>query len=390
MPLTKHAVLKIAYRELRRMTSRPLYVLSMVIAPLFCYIFFTSLMKEGLPENLPAGVVDADNSSVSRNILRNLDAYQQTGFIRQYSNFAEARNAMQKGQIYGFFYIPKGLEHDAPNQNQPLISIYTNGSYLIPSSLLYKDMKTMATMASAAVGRQVLLAKGAGMDQAMGFLQPIQIDMHALGNPMLNYSVYLTNTLLPAILALMVLMITCFSIHTELKDGTAREWLDMADGDILRAVSGKLLPQTALFILMAAIYLILLYGILGFPHNNGIWPMALAAVMLILASQGFAVFIASAIPSLRWSLSLCTLWGVLSIPISGFSFPVMGMPPVLRALSWLFPLRHYFLIYVDQALNGIPFMCSAWFYVALLGFMIMPLLDIWLLKRTAYKYTYLP
>ncbi len=385
----KHTVLKIAYRELGRMTSRPLYVLSMVIAPLFCYIFFTTLMKEGLPQDLPAGVVDADNSSVSRNILRNLDAYQQTEFIRQYSNFGEARQAMQRGEIYGFFYIPEGLEHDASNQNQPLISIYTNGSYLIPSSLLYRDMKTMATMASAGVGREVLLARGADMDQAMGFLQPIQIDMHALGNPMLNYSVYLSNTLLPAVLALMVLMITCFSIHTELKDGTMREWMELADGNVLKAVSGKLLPQTLLFVLMAVIYLILLYGYLEFPLENGIWPMLLAAVMLILASQGFAVFIAAAIPSLRWSLSLCTLWGVLSIPICGFSFPVMGMPAPLRAMSWLFPLRHYFLIYVDQALNGIPLIYSAWYYVAFLGFMLMPLLDIWLLKKTAYKYTYL-
>lgn len=389
MPSSKHAVLKIAYRELGRMTSRPLYVLSMVFAPLFCYIFFTTLMKEGLPEDLPAGVVDDDNTSVSRNILRNLDAYQQTEFIQQYSNFAEARNAMQKGEIYGFFYIPKGFERDAAVQNQPLVSIYTNSAYLIPSSLLYRDMKTMATMASAAVGRQVLLARGASEEQAMGFLQPIQIDMHAIGNPMLNYSIYLSNTLLPAVLALMVLMITCFSIHTELKDGTACEWMDMAGGDVLKAVSGKLLPQTALFILMAVIYLILLYGVLDFPHANGIWPMLLASVMLILASQGFAVFIAAAIPSLRWSLSLCTLWGVLSIPISGFSFPVMGMPAVMRALSWLFPLRHYFLIYVDQALNGIPFIYSAWFYTALLGFMVMPLLDIWLLKKTAYKYKYL-
>ena len=116
----------------------------------------------------------------------------------------------------------------------------------------------------------------------------------------------------------------------------------------------------------------------------------LAAELLILASQGFAVFIASAIPSLRWSLSLCTLWGVLSIPISGFSFPVMGMPAPLQALSYLFPLRYYFLIYVDQALNGIPMVYSAWFYTALLAFLILPLVDISMLRKAALEYTYLP
>ena len=377
-------------REVRRMHSRPLYGLSIFCAPLFCYIFFTTLMSEGLPEGLPAGVVDEDNTAVSRSILRNLDSYQQTEIIKQYANFAEAREAMQKNEIYGFFYIPKGTQELASSQRQPTISIYTNATYLIPSSLLYRDMKTMAIMAAAAVGREVLFAKGANMDQAMGFLQPIQMDMHALNNPWLNYNVYLSNTMLPAVLVLMVLMVTCFSIHTELKDGTAGEWMEMSGDNILKAVSAKLFPQTLMFSLMALIYLVLLYGVLGFPDHNGFWPMLLAAEMLILASQGFAVFIASAIPSLRWSLSLCTLWGVLSIPISGFSFPVMGMPEALQALSYLFPLRYYFLIYVDQALNGIGMVYSAMFYVALLAFMIMPLVDISLLRKAAHDYTYLP
>ena len=372
------------------MQSRPLYGLSMVFAPLFCFIFFTTLMKEGLPESLPAGVVDEDNTPVSRSILRNLDSYQQTEIIRQYSNFAEAREALQKNEIYGFFYIPKGTQEKASSQEQPKISIYTNSTYLIPSSLLYRDMKTMAVMASAAVGREVLLARGANMDQAMGFLQPIKMDMRPLGNPWLNYNVYLSNTMLPAVLALMILMVTCFSIHTELKDGTSREWLSLADDSILKAVSAKLFPQTMVFSLMALIYLVLLYGWLGFPLHNGFWPMFAAAELLILASQGFAVFIASAIPSLRWSLSLCTLWGVLSIPISGFSFPVMGMPEALQSLSYLFPLRYYFLIYVDQALNGVPLVYSAWFYVALIAFTIMPLVDIHMLRKAAHEYTYLP
>ena len=380
----------IVKRESSRMYSRPLYGLSMVFAPLFCFIFFTTLMKEGLPESLPAGVVDEDNTAVSRSIIRNLDSYQQTEIVRQYSNFAEAREAMQRNEICGFFYIPRGTQDKASSQEQPKISIYTNATYLIPSSLLYRDMKTMAVMASAAVGREVLTARGANMDQAMGFLQPIKMDLHALGNPWLNYNVYLSNTMLPAVLVLMVLMVTCFSVHSELKDGTAKEWMEMAGDNVLKAVSAKLFPQTVVFSFMALVYIVILYGYLGFPANNGLWPMLLAAQLLILASQGFAVFIASAIPSLRWSLSLCTLWGVLSIPISGFSFPVMGMPEALQALSYLFPLRYYFLIYVDQALNGIPMVYSAWFYTALVAFLILPLVDISLLRKAAHEYTYLP
>lgn len=50
-------------RECHRLVSRPLYLFCMVIAPLFCYIFFTTLMDSGLPTNMPVGAVDLDNSA---------------------------------------------------------------------------------------------------------------------------------------------------------------------------------------------------------------------------------------------------------------------------------------------------------------------------------------
>src|SRR5574344_1376450 len=102
-----HRIIDLMQREIRRMTSRPLYLLTMLCAPLFCCLFFTSLMHEGLPQSLPAGIVDEDNTSTTRQVIRNLDAFQQTEIVKQYSSFAEAREAMQSGEIYAFYYIPK-------------------------------------------------------------------------------------------------------------------------------------------------------------------------------------------------------------------------------------------------------------------------------------------
>ena len=50
----------------------------MLIAPAICVIFFVSLMHEGLPTDLPIAVVDMDNSATSRNLIRQLDAFEQT------------------------------------------------------------------------------------------------------------------------------------------------------------------------------------------------------------------------------------------------------------------------------------------------------------------------
>lgn len=226
-------------RECRRLVSRPLYLFCMVIAPLFCYVFFTTLMDSGLPKDLPAGVVDMDDSSTSRNIVRNLDAFSQTGVVAHYSNVSDARIAVQEGKIYGFFYIPKGLSAEAQSQRQPTISFYTNYSYLIAGSLLFRDMKMLGELTAGAAARTTLYAKGATEDQAMGFLQPIVIDTHPLNNPWLNYSVYLCNTLIPGVLMLLIFMVTVYSIGVEIKDRTAREWLRMSNNSIYIALAGN-------------------------------------------------------------------------------------------------------------------------------------------------------
>lgn len=391
MNATKYKALwNVMKREGKRLVSRPLYLFCMVVAPLFCYVFFTTLMDSGLPKDMPVGVVDEDLTTTSRQLARNLDAFEQTAVVAHYPNVSEARQAMQRGDIYGFYYIPEGTTAKVQAQRQPKVSFYTNNTLLIAGSLLYKDMKMMSELAAGAAARSVLYAKGATEDQAMEFLQPIVIDTHPLNNPWINYSVYLNNTFTPGVLMLMIFMVTVFSIGVEIKDRTARQWLRTGNNSIWISLAGKLLPHTAVFFLMGILYNVYLYGFLHFPCNSGILPMLFATLCLVLASQGMGILMIGVLPTLRLGLSFASLWGVLSFSMCGLSFPAMGMHPTLQALANLFPLRHYFLIYVDQALNGYPMIYSWTNYVALLLFMMLPFLIAHRLKAALIYYKYVP
>jgi len=380
----------ISIREWKRMVSRPLYIFCMVIAPIFCYIFFTTLMGEGLPNNMPVGVVDMDNTSTSRNIVHNLDAFQMTDIVAQYSNFDDARKAMQQGKIYAFYYIPRHTTEKALASRQPKVSFYTNNAFLIPGSLLWKEMRMMSELASGAVGRASLRAKGFTDKQAAAFLQPIVIDAHPLNNPWLNYSIYLSNTIIPGILMLLIFQMTIYSVGVEQKNNTVKKWFGYADNNIIIALTGKLLPQTFVFFMVTSLYDAYLYGFLHYPCNGGLFPMMLAALLLVVASQAFGLFLYGAIPSMRLAMSSASLWGVLSFSLSGFTFPCMAMHPALQGLAYLFPLRHYFLIYVNQALNGYP-MIYAWkSYLMLLIFLALPFFIIKRLKMELMNYKYMP
>ncbi|MBS9766348.1 MAG: ABC transporter permease [Flavobacteriaceae bacterium] len=362
----------------------------MVAVPLFCLFFFTSLMSEGLPTNLPTGVVDNDNSRISQSILRKLDALEETEIIGNYKSITKAREAVQRGEIYGFYYIPKDFSKDVQAQRQPKVSFYTNNAYLVAGSLLFKDMKKMSELASAGTTQKILLAKGTPDEKIMANLRPIVVEGHALKNPWLNYSVYLNNILLPGILSLMIFLMTVYAIGVEIKDNTAREWLAMGNHSIIISLVGKLFLQTLLFQLVGAIYCIYLYEFLGFPLNNGILPIMLAMLCLIIASQAFGIFFISLMPTLRMGLSLASLWGMVSFSISGFSFPSMGMLYFVQGLSYLFPLRHYYLIYASQALNGYPVAYAFKYYVFLLLFIALPFITAKRLKRALIYFEYIP
>lgn len=382
-------IMTIARRELRIYGRRPLFLFCMVVAPILCAVFFVTLMDKGLPTRLPAGIVDEDNTAISRTITRTIDALEETEFTRSYSSFSEARRAMQRGEIYAFFYIPQGTTDKALAQRQPTISFYTNEAYFVPGSLLMKDFRTASELSGLALTRETLYAKGATEDGAMAIIQPITIESHPLNNPTLDYGVYLNNILVPGILILLILLSTAYTVGMEWKFNTQRQLYALSGNSSTIALVGKLLPQTALFTLVFIFYDVYFYKIMGYPCNAGLGRMILLGFVTVLASQAFAVFIFGLfLGQMRVAMCLCSLWGILSFSLAGFTYPVTAMDTVLKGLSWLFPLRHYYLIYVNQALNGYPLEYVWPSVAAMLCFLLLPLVVLPRYRAGFLKYKY--
>ena len=75
---------------------------------------------------------------------------EEADFVASYPSFTEAREAMQRGEIFSFFYIPAGTTEKALSNRQPEISFYTNEAYFVPGSLLMKDMRTASELSGLA------------------------------------------------------------------------------------------------------------------------------------------------------------------------------------------------------------------------------------------------
>ena len=381
---------RIAKREMKILMKNPIYLCCMVIFPLLTMLFFTSLLDEGVPQEMPVGVVDLDNSSTSRALVRRLDGFQTSRVVAHYTSVAEARHAMQENEIYGFLYIPKGTSEKLLASRRPKVSYYYSNVSIAAGSMVMKDMKTITTLGSAGVGQAVMRARGFTPRQIQTLLQPIRIDLHQVANPWSNYNMYLSTVFVPGVMMLFMFLISAYSLGMELKFNRGKEWLAKANGNIVVAILGKYLPQAVVFLALIFFYEFYIYNVLHFTHAGSLWTIVLLAVLQVLGSIGFGVFIFGLLPSLRMSMSICSLWGVLSFSLAGSAFPVMGMDSPIQALTWLFPLRHYYMLYQITVFNGYP-LIDAWFhFVALVAFTLLPWFVIRKIKNAMLTYVYIP
>ncbi len=199
-----------------------------------------------------------------------------------------------------------------------------------------------------------LSALGKTNDEIMTFLQPIAIDLHMTGNPYANYNYYLSSVMVPGIIMLFIFLITPYSIGTELKFNRAKDWMRMANNNPYLAIAGKMLPQTLIFLSIFLLFEFYIYYVLQFPHPGGVLPIVLLGLLSVLACQCFGIFFFGLTPSLRMSMSMCSLWGVVSFSICGATYPLFSMDSPIQAIGQLFPMRHYYMIYQMNIFNGFP------------------------------------
>ena len=207
--------------------------------------------------------------------------------------------------------------------------------------------------------------------------------------PWVNYNTYLSTMLIPGCLLLFVFLITAYALGQELKMQTSKELMKMANNNIFVALFGKMLPHMVINLAVFYFYLFYVYSVMHFPYQGSVAVILLLGFLSVVASMGFAVFMYGLVPALRMSMSLCSLWGVLSFSMVGTAFPTFAMDAPLEVLAQLFPLRHYFRLYQTCVFNGNALVYDWPNVVALLAFALLPLLVVRNLKRAFNSYVYL-
>lgn len=373
------ALLNVFRRELRRMTSRRIYFASCIVLPLFSLVFMATIFGKGQMENLPVGVMDADHTSLSRSIIRMVDATPELQVTKQYANETEARKAMQKKEIYGYLLIPSGIKS---------LCYYYHNAMLSVGGELHSTFETILKQVSVTPIVTEAVGLGESQTNITSFLIPISEEEMVSYNPNRNYAIYLSQPFFFVFLQVLLLLVTTYTLGSESKFGTSDEWLQMAKGNIGIAVIGKLLPYTFIFMVMGVLANVVFFNWMKMPLPCSLWVMNGITMLFIMATQALALLLYAIFPVLSLIISVVSMVGSLGATLSGVTFPVNFMDTPVYWTSFLFPIRHFVEVVQSLLYLGGTFANYWTNLVVLLLFILSPILLLPRLKRALLTHRY--
>lgn len=292
-------------------------------------------------ENIPIGIVDLNNTATSRKIVRTVSAVPTFDVTEHFSDLESARKATQEAKIYGYLLIPENFESDLMGGRNAQLAYYYHYALLSVGSEVYGAFESLLQTLSVSPIVSKGVAMGVEQSRVETFLVPVRTQSHPLFNPSLDYSIYLTQPFFFVLFQILILLITIYSLGSEIKFKTATQWLETAQSNMFIATIGKLLPYTIMFSIIAVFANYIFFGVLHIPHSSGLLAINLTTILFIVATQSLALLIFSILPAIGRTMSIASMVGSLGATLAGVTFPVTSMFPIVDYASFFFPIRHF-------------------------------------------------
>ena len=299
-------------------------------------LFLLLILVAGQPTNLPIGVVDLDNSGLSRKATRYFDASPAMNVTRRYSSIAEGKADISDATIYALVIIPSNLSRDVMRGKAPSITAFYNAQYLLIAKTIRAALiQVEATLAiEVDVGRTLVMKPV--MQTAIATALPVRTQMSPLYNLNMNYAVFLVPALLMALFQLLVICMTIMSLAKMVKTYEASH-RQCQFGQL----AGRFFFYTCVFSVHILISFFFLYGLLGWPVQGSLSGLLPLVFVFVIACQVLGAFMHVATFNLELSLSAASAFCGPAFAFFGVTFPASDMSHVAQIIRNLMPASHY-------------------------------------------------
>lgn len=329
-------ILSIAYYELLQVFRKKILFLMVFIVPVFYAVLLGSAYVTGVLTDIPVGVVDLDNSPLSREVADAFANSPKFSVKEHLATYEQLGKSMEAGRVRAGVVIPEGFEADALlNRGTEVLTVY-DASNLIWGYNTRKN--ALEVINKFNVDRAAAYLIGIGMDEnaIADTLDTVSTNFEIWYNPTLSYATFICLGLMLMIIHQIGLLVTAISVTREKEQNS---WLNYLASPVpsWRIFLGKTMPYLIINIFSYSVLLLMSAQLFGVKIVGRTSLLVLLGIVynLVIAGAGFLISVYA-----RDSLQVTRYLMLLSTPfflISGFTWPNLYIPDWVRFIARLTP-----------------------------------------------------
>ncbi|QBH97735.1 ABC transporter permease [Limnobaculum zhutongyuii] len=339
------------------------------IFPLLLFTVISANFSAGTMLDLPVAAVDNDHSTLSRRIIRDLDAGSHAQ-ITQYNDLQQALLDLRSAKIYALLYIPHNFEADVLAARQPTPALYYNGLYYGAGLYSTQDFPGLTAELNQTYSQIIATAIGRPLPP----LAQVSLSYESLFNASGNFIYYQLFAATIHILQLFVVTCTIYVLSRRKVLLNARPFS--------LALIGKLAPYTIIYTLLLMVELAALVTYSGARINGNPLFMLAIGFFYIMAAQSIGLLLFTFTKDIITAYTLIGLLVGIAMTYSGTAVPELSMPLIAQIIANIEPLTHALYALFDVFLRGVP--ASSLVYVCVL-LLVYPLITAFLVRKRLPK-----
>jgi ABC-2 type transport system permease protein len=334
------AVMRKEFVHVRRDRATLMAALSI---PLFQLILFGFL--DQTVRHVPTVVVDQDRTSASRELVAQLEATDTFRVVLVTSDPSEARERIIQGRAKVGIVLPPEFEatraRAAPGKHASILVLIDGSDSVVSSQAL------------AAVNGLAAKVNLDAASERMGAAAEPVLDAHPLilFNPSGRTANYIIPGLVAVLLQIVATLLTAVAIVREREKGTLEQLL-VTPVHPLGLMLGKLVPYLLLGMGEMTLILLAMRFAFSVPIRGNLVFLFAMAVVYLFALLSLGLFVSTRAKTQAQAQQMSQLFILPSIFLSGYIFPVSGLPWPLYALGRILPATHMVEIMRGVVLRG--------------------------------------
>lgn len=325
----------------------------LIIAPVIQLVVLGFAASTDVRE-IDLAVRDYDNTPESREYVRTVTASGY--FLPSYVEGTHLNDGdpLVTGRAGLVLVIPRGFARSLARREPAEVQVLVDGSdsvfaargtsYFQLATKLYSERvatRAVAMVAAGASGEAEGTVAAGAVTRAAASLPSVTFETRAWYNPDLRSRFYMVPAVMGILLLVTTMVVTSMALVKEREQGTMEQLL-VTPLKAREIIAGKLLPFVAIGFAAITLSLLVILAVFRMPPRGHTATLYAFSGLFLVSTLGIGLLISTLVRTQQQAMMVATFFVMMPFALlSGFAFPVAGMPPAVRAVSALMPLTYY-------------------------------------------------